>query len=103
MYPEITIKIAMSQEGVNVSQEQSSASSDDFTVPVLPYGYGNAFEMEAEQEYAVPSIANEEIDLFEEYSVPELSLLQEETIEDEYSVPVPDEEELDDKIEVPKE
>ena len=121
MFPEITIKIAMRQEGVHVSQEQSSTSSDDFSVPELSYEH----KMEVDQEYVVPSIANEEIDLIEdysippvpneedyaeldeEYSLPEVSLLKEEAFEDEFSIPVPEEEEfdeeLDEEIEVPNE
>ncbi len=115
MYPEITIKITMRPEGVQVSQEQSTAVTGEFSVPAVP----TQQQMAEDEEYAVPSIGNEEMEVIEdysipsvpneddnagsdeEYSVPAISVFQEEDIEDEYAIPVPSEEELGDDVEVP--
>jgi hypothetical protein len=118
MFPEITIKIVMHPEGVQVTQSESSASSTEFSVPVLPAEQ----RMEEYTEYFVPSIAEEEMDVIEDYTVPsvpneddnagldlEFSVpaipdMQERQIEDEFSIPVTAENELDDGTEtvVPK-
>lgn len=111
-YPEITIKIRMNEEGINVSEE-SSESSDDFFVPEVYDGNENEFDAETDQELAVPTVADKQYDLSEdylppstpndmgefeleeEYAIPETPLEKEEEMDGEFSIPIPEEREAD--------